>query len=112
LRVCRTLDPVEMAEFWLVNHATEGDRTFSEAMQAYLLEMQRAGRDEANQKQILRALERFSAQYGENPLRDITSQDISEFIHLSIFDPLGISHWQERLLRRNFSNYSSLCAFN
>jgi len=42
-------DPVEMAEFWLANHSTGQDRTFFEAMQAYLLEMQRAGRDEEYQ---------------------------------------------------------------
>jgi integrase len=92
------VDPVEMAEFWLANHATEGDRTFSEAMQAYLLEMQRAGRDEAYQKQILRALERFSAKYGEKPLRDITSQDISEFIHDLPFQALSKKHYRTYLV--------------
>lgn len=92
------VDPVEMAEFWLANHTAGQDRTFSEAMQAYLLEMQRAGRDEEYQKQILRALGRFSAKHGEKALKDITTQDISEFIHDLPFQAVSKKHYRTYLV--------------
>jgi integrase len=92
------VDPVEMAEFWLANHFNREKRTFSEAIQSYLLEMQKAGRDEEYQKHTLRALERFAAKHGEKALEDITSQDISEFIHDLPFQALTKNHYRTYLV--------------
>jgi integrase len=92
------VDPVEMAEYWLANHASGKKRTFAEAIQSYLLEMQRAGRDEEYQKHTLRALERFSAKHGAKGLQDITSQDISEFIHNLPFQAMTKNHYRTYLV--------------
>lgn len=92
------VDPVDMAEYWLANHLTSEKRTFAEAIQSYLLEMQRAGRDEEYKKHTLRALERFSANHGDKALQDITSQDISEFIHDLPFQAMTKSHYRTYLV--------------
>ncbi|MEX0331438.1 MAG: tyrosine-type recombinase/integrase [Puniceicoccaceae bacterium] len=92
------VDPVEMAEFWLANHSTKEQRTFSEAIQSYLLEMQKAGRDKEYQKHTLRALDRFAAKHGEKTLADITSQEISEFIHDLPFQALTKNHYRTYLV--------------
>jgi integrase len=73
-------------------------RKFSEAIQSYLLEMQRAGRDEEYQKHTLRALERLSAKHGDKALEDITSQDISDFIHDLPFQALTKDHYRTYLV--------------
>lgn len=67
-------------------------------MQAYLLEMKRAGRDPEYQKHTLRALSRFAGHHGEKPLGAISSEDISEFIHGLPFQALTKRHYRTYLV--------------
>jgi integrase len=67
-------------------------------MQAYLLEMKRAGRDPQYQKHTLRALTRFASHHGEKAVEDITSPEISEFIHGLPFQALTKRHYRTYLV--------------
>jgi integrase len=92
------VSPLELARCWLQHQGDGKDRTFSEAMQAYLLEMKRAGRDADYQKHTLRALKRFAASHGENGVGAITSEEVSEFIHGLPFQALTKRHYRTYLV--------------
>lgn len=91
------VDPVEMAEYWLLNHAKEDKRTFSEAMNTYLLEMEQAGRDLEYRKHTKRALGRFAAYLGDKALDHITAKEVSDFVFGLPFKSLTQRHYRNYL---------------
>ncbi len=91
------VDPVDMAEYWLLNHAKEDKRTFSEAMNTYLLEMEQAGRDLEYRKHTKRALDRFAAHLGDKALDHITTKEVSDFVFGLPFKSLTQRHYRNYL---------------
>lgn len=91
------VDPVEMAEYWLLNHAREDKRTFSEAMNTYLLEMQQAGRDLEYRKHTKRALSGFAAHLGDKALENITTKEVSDFVFGLPFKAMTQRHYRNYL---------------
>lgn len=79
--VLPNVSPLALAEFWLKHHRSEERRIFRDAVQAYLLEMKRAGRDAEYQKHTLRVLQAFAACHGDQAVEDITSQHVSDYLH-------------------------------
>ena len=92
------VSPITLAEHWVSTRSAQERRIFSEAMQAYLLEMKRAGRDQEYQKHTLRALTRFASHLGEKAVEDISSQEVSEFIHGLPFQALTKRHYRTYLV--------------
>ena len=92
------VSPKALAELWIKTHASRERRSFSEAMAAYLLEVKRAGRDSSYQKHLLRGLRRFAGHYGDKSVADITSMEVSDFIHGLPFEPLTKRHYRTYLV--------------
>lgn len=92
------VSPKALAECRIKTHASKELRSFSEAMAAYLLEVKRAGRDASYQKHLLRGLRRFAGHYGDKSVADITSMEVSDFIHGLPFEPLTKRHYRTYLV--------------
>lgn len=93
------VSPIAFAQHWLSTRSGGTERrTFTEAMQAYLLEMKRAGLDPDYQKHTLRALNRFVSQHGGRAVEEITTAEILEFIHGLPFQPLTKRHYRTYLV--------------
>ena len=97
-RIVPGVDPVALAEFWARHHGVGPLRTVAGGIEAYLREMERAGRDPDYRKHARQALERFTAIFGERRINSVTGAEVSDFLHALPFQPITKRHYRTYLV--------------
>lgn len=75
------VSPMELVEFWLDHHDDIPEIKLSEGFEAHLKSLETAGRDAGYRQHAELTYERFCRFCNDIPARDVTTDQISEFIH-------------------------------
>ncbi len=84
--------PLDLVEFWLKHHPEDGNKSFASAKEAFLRNLELAGRDPAYRRHAALTLTRFGNFCGNCQLAEIRAEQISSFIHDSPYNPVTKRH--------------------
>lgn len=79
-RILPSVNPLDLAEFWLEHHENPETLKFSEAADAYLKSLELAGRDEAYRRHTALTMKRFAGACGDCHVALVTNQQVQAFI--------------------------------
>ncbi len=92
------VSPMELVDFWLEHHDDIEAVKLSEGFGAYLQSLEKSGRDPAYRRHAKLAFERFQRFCGDIALRDVTSEQIAEFIHARPYSDQTKNHTRSFLI--------------
>ncbi len=91
-------DPVEVMRFWLASHRPRlREKRLGEAAAAYLAMLAGVGRTPGYRKHVEATLEDFRAQFGDRPVHDFQTGEISDYIFSKPFSPVTKRHYRMTL---------------